>query len=406
MAEFEYFGRDINGNAIRGQRNANSADDLASSLAEENIYLIESQQLGGLKKVLKKPAIFQKKVKNAELQLFCRQMQTLLKAGIPVVIALRRLSETTSDKYFSGILTEVLEHVINGRPLALALEQYPGVFSKLFVNIIKVGENTGRLDVAFLQLSDYLNLDIDTKKKISAAVRYPIMVIVAGLVALFVINILVIPNFAKMFQSLKGELPLPTRMLIASSNFLSNYWYVIIAFVAALLVALKVYMGTTQGRIACHKKMLAIPIIGWLMHRIYLGRFARLFALVLRAGISALQGIDMVAKATGNAYMASKIDDITALIARGNSIASACEETRLFSPLVIQMIMLGEETGSLDNLLDDVADYYEREVAYDLARLSDMIEPVLLIVMAVMVLILALGVFLPMWDMIGLAQGR
>ncbi len=408
MIDYQYYGRNSQGVLVEGRLKAQSADALASRLAQDNILLIEAAPYGKAKFniQLKRPQIFKRKVKLQEMQLFCRQMQTLLKAGIPVVVATQRLAETTTDKYFAEVLKEVLKSLSGGRMLHQSMEQFPHVFSSLFINIVKVGENTGRLDTAFFHLSEYLNLDIDTRKRVTAALRYPLMVIAAGLVALFVINVMVIPNFIRLFKAFKGELPLATRMLINTSYFLSHYWYLIIFLVSAFIISLKIYMHTQQGRIQIHRILLKTPIFGWILHRIYLSRFCRLYALILKSGITALAGVDMVAKATGNAYIASKINDITALIARGNSISLACRETQLFSPLVIQMIMLGEETGNLDNLLDDVADYYEREVSYDLARLADLIEPILLIFMAAMVLILALGVFLPMWDMINAHRGR
>lgn len=201
-----------------------------------------------------------------------------------------------------------------------------------------------------------------------------------------------------------GILPLPTRILLATSNFIIHYWYLLLGIILLIVLVIRAYIHSPTGSIQWGKLQLKIPIIGWLIHRILLTRFARLLSLVLRAGITAVEGIQMVGASTNNVYMSQQIKGVTDLIAKGNTISAAIDKTHLFPPLIIQMIVLGEESGTIDHLLDEVAEYYQREVDYDIARLSDAIEPILLVIIGGMVLVLALGVFLPTWNLASLVK--
>lgn len=407
--EFQYSGHDQNGKKVSGRRSATSEEELANALMRENILPIDITQASSKKNPAKGDKInlnisFGQRVKQIELQLFCRQLYTLLKAGLPITMSIQRLSETTNNQYFKQVLAEILITLNQGHSFVLALSKYPKVFSELFINIVRIGEDTGQLDHVFFKLSEYLGLEIEAKKKIKAALRYPIIVVITTLLALFIINIFVIPNFAKMFAQFKGELPLATRILIGTSDFLLKYWFVVIGAFILSYVAFFSYIQSPSGKIKWHHFILKIPITGVIVHRMYLARFCRLYALMLRSGLPALDSLIIVGKATGNAYLASKINEISDSVAKGRTISKACQQTAMFSNLVIQMLTLGEETGNMDDMLDDVAGYYEREVDYDLARLSDLIEPILLVIMAGMVLILAFGVFLPMWNMVDLTK--
>ena len=404
MTDFEFSGHDENGNKITGKRSALSAESLAEVLARENILPIEINEVQVKEKLFDKAIGGRQKVKQIELQLLCRQLYTLLKAGIPITMAIQRLSETSNNKYLAKVLQDVMKTLNQGYSLVHAFAKFPHVFSNLFLNIIKIGESTGQLDYVFLKLSEYLTLEIDSKKKIQTALRYPIMVIISVVIALLVINVFVVPNFAKMFAKFKGDLPIATKILMTTSDFLINYWMYIIAVTLAIAFAFKTYINTEDGKKHWHYIIIKLPIVGSIINRMYLARFCRLYALMIKSGLSAVDSIVLVGKATGNAYIADKIGKISDFIAKGNSISNACHQTNLFSSLVIQMLSLGEETGQIDDMLDEVGEYYEREVNYDLDRLSDLIEPILLVIMGGMVLILALGVFLPMWNMMSLVK--
>jgi len=408
MAEFFFQGRDWEGKLISGKRLASSEEELASRLQHEGIMPIHIDEIKS-RTFLSLPFLqyFKKqRVPIDELLMFCRQMYTLIKAGIPIITAITRLSETARTPLFSKILDDIIQTLHSGGTLAFALSRHPKVFPSLFSNIVSVGEKTGKLEDVFLQLSEYLRLEDDTKKRIKTTLRYPMLVVIAAITAILVINTFVVPAFAKMFSQYHSQLPLPTRILIASSNIMTHYWYFIIGFILLVIYGWIRYIHTSKGRLVWDTYKLKLPIFGWIIKRIYLARFCRLLALVLASGIPALEGLEMVSRSIGNVYIENRAVKMRDIISRGSSISKAATNVQLFSTLVLQMLALGEETGNLENMLIDAAGYYERETEYDLLKLTDALEPILLLVMAGMVLVLALGVFLPMWDMASIAQQR
>lgn len=404
MPEFHYIARDTQGKKITGVRDAESPAALAEQLQTESMIPLDIKlnvrvQVKAPKVNFTMPKFLQPKVPEKEIQMFCRQMHTLLKAGIPIITTITRLTETTRNKELSVALNTVLETLNKGRSLSIGLSQCPDVFSDFFINLVKVGENSGQLDQVFLYLADYVELEVDTRKKMKGAFRYPKMVSIALLIAVLVINTFVIPAFSQLFSSFQGTLPLPTRILVATSNFILSYWYIMLGIVGGGVLTFRYVVNTPQGRINWAKYKLRIPVMGWIAQRITLTRFAKLFAMVLRAGLTSVEGIALVGASTNDAYFAQQITKTSELIARGNTIAGAITQTKLFPPLMIQMIALGEESGNIDTLLDEVADYYQREVSYDIEHLSQTIEPILLVAVGCIVMMLALGVFLPMWNM-------
>lgn len=406
MPEYTYTARDKLGTALSGQRNASNPEDLANQLINDGLLPIEIliANVNPVRKKQEKTQWFAAKVSSDDLHMFCRQMYSLLHAGIPLATSVIRLAETAQDKKLAHALNQIFQTLNKGSSLQVALGQFPNIFSDFFINLVVVGESTGNLDRIFLHLAEYLELEVDISKKIKTALRYPIMVLSAIFIALIIINVFVIPSFAQLYSSFHGKLPLATRILMATSNFIIHYWYVLIGVGTVMILSIRAYVKSEKGALVWGRLQLKIPVIGWLIHRILLARFARLLALVLRAGITATEGIQMVGASTGNVYVAQKIKNVTDLIVRGNTISAAIAKTELFPPLIIQMIILGEESGTIDHLLEEVAEYYQREINYDIVRLSDSIEPMMLVIIAVMVLILALGVFLPLWSMAGLVK--
>lgn len=402
MPEFSYVARDTKGQKVVGRRDASSSSELSGFLQSEQLIPIEitrSNRTEKKSKGFQLPNFFQAGVSEKELLMFCRQMYSLLKAGIPIIATITRLSETTKNKELVEALGKVLFALNQGKSLSSGLMKSPEIFNDFFTNLVKTGEESGDLDTVFFHLAEYIELEMETKKKIKTAFRYPKMVSIALLIALLVINTFVVPAFSDLFSSFQDNLPVPTLILMASSNFILNYWYILLGIVGLGVFVFRYAVSTHQGMVKWAEFKLNIPIMGWIVHRITLARFAKLFAMVLRAGLTAIQGIDLVGASTDDAYFAEKIKVTSELITRGNRISGAMEQTKLFPPLMIQMISLGEESGNIDGLLDEVAEFYQRELVYDLDHLSEAIEPILLVVVGAMVLLLALGVFLPMWDM-------
>ena len=256
----------------------------------------------------------------------------------------------------------------------------------------------------FQFLHQYIGLERRTRNQIKSALRYPAIVVIAIMVAMAVLTLFVIPAFGRLYHHFGNQLPLPTRIIFAVSIFVAHYWWVILIIMGLLAWGIGLWKHTPQGQLTWDRYKLRIPVVGGILERAAIGRFARTFAIIQRAGVPLVQGVTLVAESVGNAYLGRRLLEIRDGIERGASIAVTAAATNLFPGLVLQMIQVGEETGALDDMLDEVGMFYEDEVDYDLARLSSLLEPILLGFLTVVVLILALGVYLPIWDLYKLAQ--
>ncbi|CAG7856299.1 hypothetical protein MCAMS1_00725 [biofilm metagenome] len=334
-----------------------------------------------------------------DMMLFSRQMYSLNKAGVPLIRALRSLTESTRNQALSGVLKDITKRLESGSTLSQAMNQHKKVFSPLFINIVHIGETTGGLDQAFLQIANYLEREKETQNRIKSALRYPAMVIIAISIAMVVINIYVIPAFKSVFDRMHAELPWQTQLLISISNFSVSYWPYLLAGLVIIATLIVTYINSREGRLQWDWLMLRIPGVGSIVERSTMERFARSFAMTLSAGVPLIQGITIVAAAIGNSYIAAKLEQMRIGIEKGDSISRMARSTQLFPALVIQMIMVGEETGNISDMLLEVADFYETEVDAELRNIASVIEPILIVIIGIMVLILALGIFLPMWNL-------
>jgi len=339
------------------------------------------------------------RIRSIDVQLFSRQLYTLLKSGVPIMRGLAGLQESAINKSFGFVIKDLRESLDAGRELSAAMRRHPKVFTPFYTNMVRVGEATGRLEEVFLRLFDHLEFDREMHQRIRTALRYPIFVVTALVVAMVVINLFVIPTFAKVYAGFKTDLPVMTQVLLWTSNFTVKYWYLLLALTAAAAIAFKMYTATESGKYQWDKKKLRIPIAGKIMLKGTLARFARSFSLSSKSGVPIVQGLNVVAQTVDNTYIASRIEQMRDGVERGESILRTAVTTGVFTPIVLQMIAVGEETGEIDSLMDEVAEMYEREVDYELKTLSAQIEPILIIGLGILVLILALGVFLPLWDM-------
>ena len=407
MPQFLYKARDQAGQSIQGEVEAASAEAVAVQLQNNGITPINidefKQSINPLTQLLtryneSRPA------KLEDVILFSRQMYTLLRAGVPIIRAINGLSETTRNHLFKTALKDIASDLESGYELSRALSQQPHIFSSLFVSMVQVGENTGNMDDAFLQLSDYLDRERETRAQVKSAMRYPMFVLGAISIAMLIINIWVIPTFTKVFTGFGAQLPLPTRILIGISDFFVAAWPFLLVTFIITIVATKKYINTDQGRYNWDRLKLKQPVVGSILLRALLARFGRSFSMALRAGVPLVQGLNLVANAVDNTYIGKNISDMRIGVERGDTLTNTAASTKMFTPLVIQMLAVGEESGAVDDLLEQVADFYDREVDYDLKSLSSKLEPLLIIVIGIMVLVLALGVFLPMWDLINAAK--
>lgn len=404
MADFSYRGRDSSGNLVNGQVQANDENGAAEMLLRRGITPLQIQPF--------KPGfsidlsnLFKPRVGLNELIIFVRQMHSLTKAGIPVLRAIEGLAEHASNKTLRAALVDIADQLERGRSMAKAMDDHKRVFPRLVIAIVHVGENTGQLEQSFEQLVTYLEGEEETRKRIKSATRYPTFVIATLFIAIVILNIFVVPTFASMFASLQVELPLSTRILIGSSYFFTNYWWALLAAMVALVFAVKAWLKADHAREKWDLWKLKIPAVGSILERSMLARFSRSFAVMLRAGVPLTQALSLVADAVDNAYMAARIKQMRRSVESGETLYRVSKASDLFTPLVLQMIAVGEDTGSLEDSLLDAASYYEREVDYDLKNLTSKLEPILVVFVAVIVLVLAMGIFQPMWNMMSAYQG-
>ncbi|CAD7489601.1 MSHA fimbrial biogenesis protein MshG [Aeromonas dhakensis] len=406
MSSFAYKGRDSQGNAVSGVVDAANEMAAAEQLMRRGVMPTELKPGKAKAAALDWSLLLERGVRLDELVVFSRQMYALTRAGIPILRAIAGLEESAHSKPLKRALHALGEDLGNGRPLSSSMQAHPRVFSSLFVAIIHVGENTGQLEEAFLQLANYFELELETRKRIKTAMRYPSFVLIAIGIAMVILNIMVIPVFAGMFAKFGVELPLATRILLATSHFFVHYWWVMLGVLLAMVFGWRHWVSTVKGKLTWHRWQLKLPIVGTIIERSLLARFARSFSMMLKAGVPLNTALSLVADAVDNAWMAGRIRDMRAGIERGESLLRTAGASGLFTPLVMQMIAVGEETGQVDDLLHEAAEYYEREVDYDLKSLTARIEPILIGIVAVMVLILALGIFTPMWDMMRAVRGK
>lgn len=408
MPRFQYQGRNKAGKQLVGIVDGINESAVAIELIREGTTPISIEPY-----VVKEPA-FEKLIlflnldapSVQDLSFLTRQMHSLVKAGVPIVRAVHVVQESCKNYKLKVALSDVIATLESGQSLGSALRKHPLIFPTLMTALVNVGENTGSLEEVFKQLSVHFERDIRTRNQVKAALRYPIIVVIVISLAIVVINILVIPAFAKFFTQFHSTLPLPTRILISISNFFVHYWGLMLAALVGIIFGINAYVRTTKGRRQWDILKLKIPLIGDILQRAMLARFARSFALSMRTGVPLLESIGMIARSTDNVYVSEQILTMRTTIEHGESLAISASKSEMFTPLVLQMLGIGEETGEIDKLLDEVADYYEQEVDYDVKKLGDAIEPILIIIIGGMVLLLALGIFLPMWDIWKVALGK
>lgn len=404
MPYFAYRGRNARGELMQGVLEGADSGAVADQLFGTGVTPIdirETRQAG--------PAagtelgwwdrLTERKPTAIDVQLFSRQMYTLLKSGVPIMRGLAGLQESAISKSFGRVIKDLREGLDSGRELSAAMRRHPTVFNNFYLSMVRVGEMTGRLDEVFLRLFDHLEFDRDMRERVKAAVRYPTFVIIAMVIAVVIVNVFVIPQFVKVFESFHAELPIMTRLLIASSRFFTTYWPGLLFATVVAVVAFRAWIGGTAGRYSWDRMKLRFPIAGKIIHKATMARFARSFALSARSGVPIVQALTVVSQTADNAYLSARVEQMRDGVERGESILRTSAAAGVFTPIVLQMIAVGEETGALDDLMDEIAQMYEREVDYELKTLSAQIEPILITFLGIMVLILALGIFVPMWDL-------
>ncbi len=402
MSFFAYKGRNASGELVRGVMEGSDSGAIAGQLFSAGITPVE---IGETNRVQTSSVseyfsrLKQQPIRTEDLLLFSRQMYTLLKAGVPIMRALGGLQESTGNPTFREVLRSLRENLDSGRPLSVGMQRQNGVFSPFYIAMVYVGETTGRLEEIFLRMFNHLEFQDAMRNQVKSALRYPIFVVAAMAIAIVIINLFVIPEFAKVYKGFNAELPAITKLLIGFSNVLIATWPILLGGLIAAVFAFRSYTRTKLGRYAWDRFKLRIPIAGKIVLKATLARFSRSFSLSMRSGVPVVQGLSLVAQTVDNSYVAEKVEKMREGVERGESVLRTAQHAGIFTPVVMQMVMVGEESGALDDMMEEVAEMYQREVEYELKTLGSQIEPILIVCLGILVLILALGVFLPIWDL-------
>ncbi len=404
MPSFAYKGRDTSGKSVTGKIEAINSAVAADMLRERAVIptsIVNVGEAGGAgdKPPLLSIALFKEPIKHVDILLFSRQMHTLLKAGVPLMRTLTGLQESGTNETMKELLQDLRESLDSGRELSVAMARHPKVFTLFYLSMVRVGEMTGRLEDIFLRLFEHMEFERFMSEQVKSALRYPTFVVAAMVIAMFLVNLFVIPTFAKVFEGFNTELPFLTRLLLGVSAFTMAWWHVMLGGLMAAIFGFRSFISTEKGLLWWDRLKLNFPIAGKIIRKATLARFARSFALASRSGVPIMQVLNTVAQTVDNAYIAGKVTGMREGVERGESILRTASNSKVFTPMVVQMIAIGEESGALDDMMEEIAEMYQNEVEYELKSLAQQIEPILIVALGVMVLILALGIFLPIWEL-------
>jgi MSHA biogenesis protein MshG len=404
MPAFSYRGRNGAGEIINGVLEGATASAVADLLFGSGVTPMEIKPAP--ESALKKKDgasssfdLFAPKILHVDVLLFTRQLYTLLKAGVPIMRALAGLQDSSANPAMKAVLGSLRENLDSGRELSMSMARHPKIFTPFYLAMVRVGEMTGRLEEVLLRLFDHMEFERFMREQVKSALRYPSFVVMAMVAAMVVVNIFVIPAFSKVFAGFGAELPLMTRILIGFSNFTVNWWHAMLGIAVGAGFAFKSWVGTKRGKYLWDRTKMRIPIAGKIVQKATLARFARSFALASRSGVPVIQALTTVAQTVDNDFIADKVDKMRDQVERGESVLRAAITAQAFTPVVLQMIAVGEESGSLDEMMEEISSMYQSEVEYELKTLAQQIEPILIVALGAMVLVLALGIFLPLWDL-------
>ncbi len=402
MLNFSYRVRDRRGKAITGVMQGETAQAVADSLGKQGYFpmsVVESKpiQFNFLD-------AFRPKVKKQDLNIFTRQLWTMQKAGLPLLAGLSSLREQASTETFKKMIVQIIKDIEEGNSLSVALSQQPRVFEPVFVHMVRAGEASGKLDEIFYQLSEMGQFEAATKDKIRSATIYPMITLTSLLVAFFVVVTFVVPKFTSIFSHAGRKLPLPTRLLLAVNDIIRHHWFEVILVVGVLIFLFRLFVSTPVGRFQWDKIKLKLPVLGKLVFFLQLSRFSRILGELLKTGVPILQSLQLVSDTLNNKVLEKAVIAIQVSVNEGKGMSTAMKNTGIFTPMIVQMVEVGENSGRTDELLHYVSGYYEDQSNSMIKNFSTLIEPILLFFLGGMVLLLALGVFLPVWDLVNVVH--
>ena len=403
MPLFEYTARNPQtGQIQKGQLDVPSKDDVTSYLRKNRMMLVSLREAP---KPIKLNFAFGKpSVKTRDIVIFTRQFATMINAGLPLVQSLDILSKQTENATLKSVTRSVVFDVEAGNTLADAFRKHPNAFTELYVNMIAAGEHGGILDTILLRLATFMEKNDALVRKVKGAMVYPVVIMSVAAIAITVLLIFVIPTFSKMFASVNMELPLPTRIVIGMSGFLTSYWWLMLAVGFGTWFMLKRYYATTSGQKTIDGLMLRAPVLGDVVRKSAVSRFTRTLGTLISSGVSILDGLEITAKTAGNRVIHDAVMESRASIAGGETIAAPLDKSKVFPPMVISMIAVGEQTGGLDEMLTKIADFYDEEVDVAVSALLSLMEPIMITVLGIVVGGMVVAMYLPIFDMMNAVQ--
>ncbi len=403
MPIFNYKARDGAGLAVAGTLEATGLDIARMRLGEMG-YIPVFLKEGKAGKSAFSISFLKPKVKDKDIIVFNRQLATLFSAGIPLLSGIQGLAEQMQNKTFKEILLKVSADIQTGSSFSDALAKHPKVFSELYINMVRAGEASGTLDDILGRLASLAEHAAEIKAKIKAATRYPKIVISAMLIAILILMKFVVPQFMAIFEQVDLVLPLATRMLIEANRLFTNYWYALFVGAGALFFVFKAYTKTHKGRRQLDLLKLKVPVFGPIFLKIAMSVFSRTMSTLNRSGLSIVDNLKICAEVVESVPISEVITDIEKGVKRGESVTATIKKSNFFTPMVVQMMSAGEESGELDSMLVKVSEYYDMEVDYSIKNIASLIEPILLAFLGAVVLFLMLAIFMPMWDLTKLAE--
>jgi type IV pilus assembly protein PilC len=405
MAKFSWEGKTRSGQVQKGDMEAPNEAAVTATLRRQGIMPSKIKARGkGLDMEINIPGL-EPKVTTKDLVVFTRQFATMIDAGLPLVQCLDILGRQQENKTFKKALLEVKESVESGSTFAEALRKHPKIFDELYVNLVAAGEVGGILDTILNRLAAYIEKALKLKKKVKSAMTYPATIVFIAILVISVILIFVIPQFESMFADFGQSLPVPTQIVINLSNFIQSYFLVIIGVIVVAVFAFKKTYQTQKGRAAIDELALKLPIAGVLIRKVAVAKFTRTLGTMISSGVPILDGLDIVAKTAGNKTVEKAIYRVRQSISEGKTIAEPLEKSGVFPPMVCQMINVGEQSGSIDTMLNKIADFYDDEVDDAVGNLTAMMEPLLMLFLGVTVGGLVIAMYLPIFQLAGAAGG-
>ena len=397
MATFTYTARAFNGDLRTATIDASSRDDVIAQLRKQRLSVVKIDQDASKK-------IGRGAIKTRDIVIFTRQFSTMINSGLPLVQALTILAEQTDNKSLAEVTKKVVFDVESGNTVADALSKHPRAFTNLYVNMVAAGEAGGILDTILMRLATFLEKNDALVRKVKGAMIYPAVIMSVAFIAVVVLLIFVIPVFENMFASVGQALPLPTRIVIAASKFLRAYWWVVGAIGIAGSYFGKKYYASNSGKLVIDRFMLHVPVLGDVLRKSAVSRFTRTLGTLISSGVSILEGLEITAKTAGNRVIQDAIMQSRSSIAGGDTIAQPLQKSKVFPPMVISMIAVGEQAGGLDEMLSKIADFYDEEVDAAVSNLLSLLEPIMIVFLGVVVGGMVVAMYLPIFDMIDAVQ--